>query len=109
MSMVTIDALLAQLREAIAAEIATAQIGAVPADIGDLPTLLRSKRRSAGLTLDQVAQRAGTSKSHIWDFENGREVRPSIYLLNELSKALGIPLSHLCAAALAPAKATSNG
>jgi DNA-binding XRE family transcriptional regulator len=109
MSMIAIDTLLAQLREAVAAEIASAGGSAVPADIGDLASLVRGARKKAGLTLEELAKLAGTSKSHIWETENGRAVRPSIHFLNDLARALGLPLSHLCAAALAPAKEPALG
>lgn len=109
MSMVAIDAQIAQLRETIAAEIAAAQIGAAPSDIGDLPTLVRTSRKAAKLTLEELAALTGTSKSHIWEVEHGRLVRPTVHFLNQLAVALGIPLSHLCAAALTPPKEGARG
>jgi transcriptional regulator with XRE-family HTH domain len=67
-----------------------------------LGTLLKSKRNSLGLTLDEVEEAAGCSKSHLHSLE-GDKCDPSILLCTRLSVALGLPVQSMAAAALSGA------
>ncbi len=55
---------------------------------------LRDERTRAGLTLDQLAQRAELSTPHLSRLESG-ERQPSIAALISLSRALGVSMSTL--------------
>jgi transcriptional regulator with XRE-family HTH domain len=55
---------------------------------------LRSARESAGLTLDQTAERSGLSKAHLSRLESA-DRQPSIAALLALAEALGTPVSTL--------------
>ena len=53
-------------------------------------------RASRGLTLQQVANRAGTSKSHIFALEKGeKNISPTIDMALGLAKALGVSFGQL--------------
>lgn len=61
----------------------------------DLGRRLRAVRTDAGLTLTEVAQRAGLSRRFLTDAEAGR-ANPSFLTLVQLSQALGQPMRELC-------------
>jgi DNA-binding XRE family transcriptional regulator len=62
--------------------------------------MIASERKRLDMSLQQVADRAGITKSHMWELENGRSVNPTIATVNGLAKALGIPFVELAAGAL---------
>ena len=47
------------------------------------------------LSLQGLADKVGASKAHIWDLETGRSKNPSIELLTEIAKALGVSVAVL--------------
>lgn len=53
---------------------------------------LRARRK---LSLQEVADRAGLSKSHVWEMENGRSRNPTIDTAVRLAAALGVSLDYL--------------
>lgn len=53
---------------------------------------LREKR---GLSLDEAGERAGFTKSHMWEFERGRAANPSIRMLFGLARAYGVSLDYI--------------
>jgi transcriptional regulator with XRE-family HTH domain len=55
---------------------------------------LRQERARAGLTLQQLAERADLSPAHLSRLESG-DRQPSVAALITLSRALGIPVSSL--------------
>jgi DNA-binding XRE family transcriptional regulator len=55
---------------------------------------LREERTRAGLTLEQVAQRADLSTAHLSRLESG-DRQPSVAALISLSRALGVSMSTL--------------
>ncbi len=55
---------------------------------------LREERTRAGLTLDQLAQRADLSTAHLSRLESG-DRQPSVAALISLSRALGVSMSTL--------------
>ena len=62
----------------------------------ELGRRLKHMRRSAGLSLNVLAQRAGCSESAISKIENGKG-NPSLNLLHRLTQALDISIGHLFA------------
>lgn len=70
-------------------------------DPGDIGGRIRCFREQAGLSLSELASRAGVSKSYIWALENGESPerrRPSGKSLFRIASALGVTLSELLAA-----------
>ena len=47
------------------------------------------------LSLQGLADKVGASKAHIWELETGRSENPSIDLLTEIAKALGVSVAVL--------------
>lgn len=56
---------------------------------------LRSLRKERGLTLDQLAQASGSSKSYVWELENKAPPRPSAEKLSGIAAALGTTVDFL--------------
>lgn len=75
-----------------------------------LGTLLKTKRASLGMTLDEVAEVTGMSKSHLHGLE-GDKSEPGIVMCSRLSVTLGLPVQAMAAAALTHAlrRATPTG
>jgi len=71
-----------------------------------LGTLVRERRRAAGLTQRELAQRSGLSMAAVRDLEQGRSRRPRPGTLDALARALGLDARQL--AALAAAEDTSR-
>lgn len=65
---------------------------------------MRELRAAHGLTLEQVAQYAQASKSHIWEFEKGRAKNPSIDMAVRIARVYGVSLDYLTG--LSPANPT---
>jgi transcriptional regulator with XRE-family HTH domain len=64
-----------------------------------MPTALRNKiqklRKEKGFTLDQLAARAASSKSYIWELENKDLPRPSADKLSKIATALDVTIEYL--------------
>ena len=56
---------------------------------------IRTLRKTQGYTLEQLAERAGSSKSYIWELENKAPPRPSAELLTRIATALGVTIDYL--------------
>lgn len=56
---------------------------------------VRDRRRKAGLTLEQLAMKISSTKSHVWELENKPNIRPSAKLAYNLSVALGTTVDVL--------------
>lgn len=56
---------------------------------------IRALRKAQGYTLEQLAERAGSSKSYIWELENRAPPRPSAELLARIATALGVTIEYL--------------
>lgn len=67
-----------------AAEIA----GAVKFDGAALGTRLKLLREMRGMSLQEVGDAAGLTKSHVWELEQGRSVNPTVNAVWGLSAAL---------------------
>lgn len=64
-----------------------------------LGNLLKMKRLALGMTLEEVAQAAGTSKGHIHELENDKS-EPGLLTCAKLSVALGVTVQSMAAAVL---------
>jgi DNA-binding XRE family transcriptional regulator len=62
--------------------------------------IIKAERAKLKLSLQDVADRAGITKSHMWELEQGRAVNPTIWTVYGLSRALGVPFSKMAAGAL---------
>jgi transcriptional regulator with XRE-family HTH domain len=62
-----------------------------------LATRLRQERKRAGLKLDQLSERAGISKTYLWELENDKEgtKKPSAAVLLRLAEALSLTIADL--------------
>lgn len=56
---------------------------------------LRSLREARGMTLQDVADAADLTKSHVWELEQGRAVNPTVAAIWGLSRALVVAPSAL--------------
>lgn len=56
---------------------------------------LQARRKMLNLTLEQLATKAGTTKSYIWELENKPDIKPSADLVNRLAKELDCTVEHL--------------
>jgi transcriptional regulator with XRE-family HTH domain len=56
---------------------------------------IRALRLEKKLTLDQLAEKAGLSKSYLWELENKDPPRPSAEKLGGIAKALEVTVDYL--------------
>lgn len=56
---------------------------------------VKNLRREKGLTLDQLAQATGSSKSYMWEIENKPVARPSAEKLTRIAEVLGVTAEFL--------------
>jgi XRE family transcriptional regulator, master regulator for biofilm formation len=52
-------------------------------------------REQKGLSLQEVADRAGTTYQSIWRIERGDQKDPSIALVRGIARALGVGVDHV--------------
>jgi len=62
---------------------------------------LKFRRKKAGLTLEQLAAKVGSSKGYMHDLENGRFCNPSLTLAYKLSVVLKTSVKKLAELAMA--------
>jgi transcriptional regulator with XRE-family HTH domain len=55
---------------------------------------IRGLRKEKGLTLDDLAKLAESSKSYIWELENKNPPRPSADKLAKIANALGVTMEY---------------
>lgn len=65
-----------------------------------MKNIVASERKKQDLSLQEVADRAGITKSHMWEIEQGNSVNPTIRTVYGLAKALGVPFVSMAAGAL---------
>ena len=65
---------------------------------------VRRYRQDRGMSLTELANQAGVSKSHLSVIENGTGSRPGARVLYALSTALGVTLADLLGRTLRPAE-----
>lgn len=61
----------------------------------ELGSKIRNLRKARGYTLEQLAERAGSSKSYVWELENKAPPRPSAEKLTSIATALGVTINYL--------------
>jgi|TARA_R100000501_G_C2599738_1_gene97186 transcriptional regulator with XRE-family HTH domain len=61
----------------------------------NLGARIKELRKKQGLTLDQLAELTGSSKSYIWELENKDLPRPSAEKLSKVAEKLGVTISYL--------------
>lgn len=61
----------------------------------ELRLRLRELRERAGLTQQELAERAGTSQVTVWRLESGSSRRIEFDLLDRLARALGVRADEL--------------
>ena len=59
--------------------------------IGEKIKALRNEKK---YTLDELAQRAGSSKSYVWELENRNPPRPSAEKLIKIAEALEVTMDY---------------
>ncbi len=57
--------------------------------------VLRALRLRKSLTLDQLAEKSGSSKSYLWELENKDPPRPSAEKLGGIARALEVTVDYL--------------
>ena len=56
---------------------------------------IRECRKARKLSLQEVADRAGFAKAHIWELENGRSKNPTVRAVWAVAGALGLSPARL--------------
>jgi transcriptional regulator with XRE-family HTH domain len=56
---------------------------------------IRAQRKLMKLTLDQLAEKTGSSKSYIWELENRPVVRPSAEKISRIAEVFGVTVEFL--------------
>lgn len=62
---------------------------------GHMSAFILSRRTELQLSLEEVAARCGSSKSHIWEIEKGRSKNPTLWLILALCDALQCSINSL--------------
>ena len=60
-----------------------------------LPDKIKISRKSKGLTLEQLAQIVGSSKSYMWQLETDEKIKPSVELIAKIANALDVTVDYL--------------
>jgi ribosome-binding protein aMBF1 (putative translation factor) len=98
-----VSSALAKARTEIFAALSDATTGDPPSHgcqtFGDF---IRENRELLGYSLQDLATKAGCTKAHIWDIEDGRAKNPTVKTVRGLAKGLGIPVMSVFSAALNP-------
>jgi transcriptional regulator with XRE-family HTH domain len=63
-------------------------------------------RQKTGESLQEVADKVGVSKAHIWELEKGRSKNPSFELVRKLADHYSVPIDVLTGDQAAPDKDT---
>lgn len=60
-----------------------------------LATRLKELRLRSGKSLQEVAEKVGVSKAHIWELELGKSTNPGVELLKRLAEHFKVTVSYL--------------
>jgi DNA-binding XRE family transcriptional regulator len=81
-----------------------------------LGALVKQWRTVRGWSLQELGDKAGYTKAHIWLIETGRSCNPTVALVGALADAIGLPFEAVARAALvgnrkdgAPPQNTNDG
>jgi transcriptional regulator with XRE-family HTH domain len=69
--------------------------GGAESVVSAIAARMRALREERGLSLQEVASRAGIAKSHVWEIEQGRSRNPTIATTVGIARALGVSLDYL--------------
>lgn len=61
---------------------------------------IAAARCDFGMSLQDLADRAGITKSHLWDLEQGRSLNPTVKTIHGLAEALGQTFAYLAQGAI---------
>jgi transcriptional regulator with XRE-family HTH domain len=72
-------------------------IGSLTADdvAASIAARCAALREQHDLSLQEVADRAGLSKSHVWELEQGRSKNPTVDTAVRLARAFGVSLDYM--------------
>ncbi|HAT3855735.1 helix-turn-helix domain-containing protein [Serratia marcescens] len=56
---------------------------------------IRELRTDRGLSLEQLANQIGSTKSYIWELEKKPEIKPSAEIVSKLAHALNVTMDSL--------------
>jgi DNA-binding XRE family transcriptional regulator len=56
---------------------------------------IKSYRQGFGWTLEQLAEKVGSSKAYMWQLENKDDPDPGVKLSIKLAQAFGVSVEHL--------------
>ncbi|MBP9869892.1 MAG: helix-turn-helix transcriptional regulator [Nitrosomonas sp.] len=56
---------------------------------------IRAERKRLKLTLEDLAEKTGSSKSYIWELENNASANPSIEKIVKISNVIGVTVDFL--------------
>lgn len=56
---------------------------------------IRTERKRLKLTLEELAEKTGSSKSYIWELENRPVVRPSAEKISKIAEVFGVTVEFL--------------
>jgi len=62
---------------------------------GSFGAKIRELRKEKGMTLDQLAEKTGSSKSYIWELENKNPPRPSADKIAKIAGVLEVTADYL--------------
>ena len=68
----------------------------------DIGERLFNLRQKSGESLQQVADKVGVSKAHVWELEKGRSRNPSFDLVRKLAAHYNVSIDVLCGDAAEP-------
>jgi len=57
----------------------------------------KSLRQANGWTLQEAANRIGITKSHLWEFEDGRSRNPTLKMIGGLARCYGLSMTDFVA------------
>lgn len=73
-----------------------------------LAELLRSRRQAMNMSLDDVADATGSSKSYVWELENGKSYKMGLTLAARFALVLGINVNMMAVCALESERAAKG-
>lgn len=93
-----IDEALALVRQRVSEAVAAA---AMPKRSSvTLGEMIKQRRDALRMSLEEVADAAGCTKSHVWEMEQDRSRNPTIAMVWGLAQALSVPFPVIASAAL---------
>lgn len=73
-----------------------------------LAELLKSRRQAMGMSLDDVADATGSSKSYVWELENSKSYKMGLTLAARFALVLGINVNMMAVCALESERAAKE-